>query len=293
MNSAASADLTESIILRTLNDAHQEACRLAYFRRSVEFSIDTVAGDRGYPIPPATVHDRIIQIRYGDGTTFVPLTMLQVPRFLDLFQDGAERGTPKYYAVIPGTRQIWIGPTPDQSLIGGLRVIAQPMPEPLSRMCQSSAHAVTAAITSGGTTVTLSGSLAAEIMPGDEFGVVPTVQSDASQVIEASPQVWYTVATVPSPIATLTLAEPYTGPTASAASFIVAQVPSIEFSFPGQYGSVIPQLAAARILTTRDPNLSDRLRQDALQVFDSQMDTSFRAVFSKTGVGRTTLARPY
>lgn len=293
MNSASSADLTESVLLRALNDAHQEACRLAQFRRSTEFSVDAVAGTRAYPLPPSVAHDKVVQVRYGDGSTFQPLAMLPVDRFMELFQEGVETGTPRYYTIVPGVRQFWLGPTPEASVTDAIRMIAQTLPDPLSRICQSVAHSVTASLTGGSSVVTLSSSLPVEVQAGDEFGLIPTVQSDAAAMTEATPQTWYTIQTVPNPIASLTLAETYQGPSLALASFIVAQVPSIEFAFPGQYGMMIPQLAAARLLATRDPNLADRLRGEALQAFDIQMDTSFRAVVPKTGIGRTSLVRPY
>lgn len=293
MNSAASADLTESVLLRVLNDAHLEACRLAQFRRSTEFSIDAVSGTRAYSLPATTMQDKVVQVRFGDGSTFSPLSMLPVDRFLEMYQDGAETGTPRYYTIVPGVRQFWVGPTPDASVTGGLRLIAQTVPDPLSRLCQSYSHSVTASVTTGSATVTLSGTLAADVQMGDEFGIVPTLQSDASEMVEASPQEWRVISAVSSPITSLTLAEVYTGPTLTAAAFVTAQVPSLESAYPGQYGMMIPQLAAARLLSTRDPNLSDRLRGEALQAFNLQMDTSFRAVVPKTAIGRTSLVRPY
>ena len=293
MTTSASADLTEPVLLRVLNDAHQEACRLSHFRRSTEFSIDSVVGTRDYVLPPSVAHDKVVQVRYGDGSIFQPLAMLPVDRFLEMFQDGAETGTPRYYTVIPGVRQFWVGPTPDSSVTDAIRLIAQTLPDPLYRLCQSTAHSVTASLTSGSSVVTLSGTLPVEVQAGDEFGLIPVDQSDAADLVEATPSLWYTIQSLTNPVSSLTLAQTYLGPTVTRASFIIAQVPSIEFAFPGQYGMMIPQLAAARLLATRDPNLADRLRGEALQSFDIQMDTSFRSVVPKTGIGKTTLVRPY
>ena len=295
MNSGASADMTEPVLLRAINDAHLEACRLAGFRRSTELSVDVVASKFNYTIPSQVLHDKIVQIRYGNGDDWRPLMQISLERFLSLYPTSTyQTGDPIHFCVVPYSRTFWVGPTPTQALTGGIKVVAETLPDPLYRLYQSSKDTFTAAIAHGSDVVTFSGALTGMIQPGDEIGFVPLAQSDATALEGASPVEWYTIATVASPQASLTLSEIYEGPTLTASGFIVAQVPSLEYACPGLYGFMVPQLAASRLLATRNPDMADRLRMEATQQFETQTDTSFRAVVPKTAVARrSTLLRGY
>jgi hypothetical protein len=295
MNTGASADMTEPVLLRALNDAHLEACRIAGFRRSTELLVNTVAAQFNYALPAQVMHDKIVQIRYGSGENWCPLTRISLERFMEIFPTGTtQTGAPSYYAVVPYSRSFWVGPTPDQSLTGAIKIVAETLPDPLCRVYQSSRDTVTAAIANGSNVVTFSGTATGEFLPGDEIGFIPTVQSDASLLDGASPVQWYTVSTVANPQTALSLGETYGGRALTASGFIVAQVPHLEYACPGLYGFMVPQLAAARLLTTRNPDVADRLRMEAVQQFETQTDTSFRSIAPKTAVARrSTLLRGY
>ena len=295
MNSGASADMTEPVLLRALNDAHLEACRLAGFRRSTELSVDTAAATFGYALPAQVLHDKVVQIRYGTGTDWRPLMQISMERFLTLYPTGtAQTGDPIHFCVVPYSRTFWVGPTPTQAVVGALKIVAETLPDPLWRLYQSTRDTITAALANGSDAVTFSGAATGSIQPGDEIGFVPTLQSDASVLDGASPVQWYTISTVADPLTTITLGETYGGPALTASGFIVSQVPSLEYACPGLYGFMVPQLAASRLLTTRNPDMADRLRMEAIQQFETQTDTSFRTVVPKTAVSRrSTLLRGY
>lgn len=295
MDSSVSADLVEPVLFRFLNDSHLEACRSCGFRRSAEIPVDITLGVSEYPIPTSVLADRIVHVRYLDqGVSWVPLTYVSPDMLADLCPDDTITGTPRYYTAVPASRIFKLGPTPKETGTGSLRLVAEVLPDPLHRLYRSSKDAVTVSITNGSQIAVLSGTVSGVISPGDEFGIVPTSQTDASAVPDATPIMWNAIQTVPSPLVQLTLSEPYTGATVSGANFITAQVPSIEAQFPGMFGYNIAQLAVSRILSTRSPEESDRLRADAILALSSQSDSTWRGKPARTGVAfRTSMIQGF
>lgn len=296
MDAAASPDLVEPLLFRFLNDAHLEACRLAGFRRSSEIAVDAVAGQYEYDIPSSVLADRIVHVRFNSGdTSWVPLTFVSPRIFAELIPDPSVLGVPRYYTVIPDSRVYLLGPTPETSGSDTIRLVAETMPESLSRLYRSSQHNVTASLTNGSRVVPLSSAVSADqIAAGDEFGVALTTQSDGSSIHGATPSLWFVVESLDVALTSLTLAEPYPGASVSSVNFFSAQVPAIERMFPGLYGYLVAELAVARILSTRAPEESDRLRANALAGILGQSDSSWRCAAARTGVSkRTTMLRGY
>ncbi len=296
MDAAASPDIVEPLLFRFLNDAHLEACRLAGFRRSSEIAVDAVAGQYEYDIPPSVLADRIVHVRFNSGdASWVPLTFVSPRIFAELIPDPSVLGVPRYYTVIPDSRVYLLGPTPDASGSDTIRLVAETMPETLIRLYRSSQYSVTATMTNGSRVVSLSSAVSAgQIVAGDEFGVALTTQSDGSSMLGATPSLWFPVESLDVALTSVTLTEPYSGESASGVHFFSAQVPAIERMFPGMYGNHVAELAVARILSTRSPEESERLRTNALTGILAQSDSSWRCATARTGVSkRTTMLRGY
>lgn len=244
--------------LASINEAQDWITDRIGMLRERDATTDVVASTRDYAVPDGLFGGRIESVeRLDDNGDWQRLDLVAWTEIADGNEDA---GTPVKWAPDPtNLRQIRLYPVPDTAQTNGLRFLFNPAPTRLERLYEPS---VTASVTNGATAVTLSGSPDTTLFQAnDEFGLLPTTQSDGSTVSGVPPRRWYQIESVTD--TAVVLSEAYTGATASGQSWVSGQVPDFERLYPGKLRAALVYLAASISLETTDPNLADRWRMRA------------------------------
>lgn len=223
---------------------------------------DLVAGTATYSVPTGLLGGQIERVeRLNSASEWVELERVA----WDQINQGNEgQGTPTAWAQDRSSlRQVRLYPTPDAAGTDSLRFTYGSAPTWLERLYEPS---VTASLTHGSATVALSGAPDTSLVAAlDEFGLLPTAQSDGTAVSGVPPARWYQIAEVDASTPSLTLSEAWAGATISVQSWVSAQVPDVERLYPGKLRYLLCYYAAAETLETEDAAAADTWRLKAMQ----------------------------
>ena len=221
-----------------------------------------LAAQMAHTIPASLMGYKIdtLAVEAETDTTKRRLTQRSYEHFLSVYDlDTPDEGLPGEWTYSRSSqRQILIGPKPSYSKTGGLHWTGSIVPTQLSRIYQSEASDLyTATATYASTTVTISNATpisSGKIQAGDEFGIVPTTGFDGQTLSDVTPISWYGISTVSG--TTITLTDAYADPTATAAGFITAQVPTIDTAWPQELGWIPVYFALAQHYRSKNTELS-------------------------------------
>lgn len=210
----------------------------------LEKSTDIVANQQYYQMPPDCV--RVTQVRVKlNGLTF-PVQEIDSEAMWNKINiiPTATINMPTYYFV-KGYNEIGLWPTPSTAATAGLMVSYEPRLVDMSIDDVTStsnsytkanpATQVTASVTNGSTSVTLSQAIAAPNMVGQWF-----------QVTDGSDGNWYQITARPD-TTHLTLGQDYAGLSGATTTFIVGQAPDV----PEDYHLAFVYFAAAQFFHKR------------------------------------------
>lgn len=188
--------------------------------------------------------------------------------FLDNFDldSTSTTGTPAYWTPSRSSqRQILIGPVPSYTKSNAVHISATLAATSLKRIYKSSVDSITATVSAGATSVTISSGTPitnGNIVAGDEFGVLRASDYAGNTLTNQTPSAWYRISAAAG--TTITLTDAFDELAASALSFFTAQVHPVEVALPGVLGFIPVRLALAEWLRFTDPDASFRLTQEAM-----------------------------
>ncbi len=296
--SGSSAELTEDQIFRLLNEAQRDVQVRLQLNKAVGTNksapLTLTSGTWQYDLPVDLVGSRIREIRLKDTQgVWNRLARLDVVDMRRLYTIGADTpeasGEPVHWAVDEETREFLLAPVPDRTAASSLTLTYDREPTPLHRLYHSSTgSSVSSAGTFGSAAITVTGSVDANaIQSGDEFGVVPTTQSDGATASNSNPLRWYRVLTWSTP--TITLAETFAELAVSGVAFITAQVDDIEAQIPSKLGMALAIYAAGLYFRGTAPEMAAGFLGEAISLIDSVTRDQSGIHLTKGRPGRTSV----
>ena len=248
----------DPMLFAKMQEAQRALLRLAG-RRVAETTTGTLsvaAGTAWYTLSGP----RLREVRFKrPGGQWVPLVRRDLKALQTMFgfagedaPDSGAGGEPRYWAVDDVARKILLLPVPSVSQPNGLGLVYDAGPTPFTRLLNdpsitASTGASSARVVLSSTRTGFATAAFPQIAVGDEFGLVPTCQTDGTSIdFAVSPNLWYTILEADSGNAdTISLLLDAPMPTtATGLRFITAQVPDIEQEMPGEWGMAIPDFAA-------------------------------------------------
>lgn len=261
----SSFTIPDSLIFSYLGEAYriiQEEKELVLKTDAFE---NLESGVAAYDIPYDMTGWRVktLFVKNSSGDTVnTPLTQITINEFQRRYGPGtsADTGVPHTFAIDQEVlRGIVLYPTPNYAASSGL-IFSNVgiVGDSLFRIYNQTA--ITAAVLVGTTTVDLSAPVSGFLNVGDEFGVVPTTQTDGQNIPDDIPRKWFRISVVVS-TTELTLANAYDlTSNETAARFILSQVPTIEERYSGVIGWAPVDFMLSEYYRSRDPQLSLILR---------------------------------
>jgi len=236
--------------------------RLA-FKNTVSASV-SLSTSNAHQLPSGIQGRKIKEIlfRKTGNADFTRMTQRRYSDAVDagMLSSSATASTPASWFVDPSdTSAFYVYPKSDTA--GTLLIHYVTQVSPLRRIWKPAS--ITAGVTNGSATVTLSAAATAGwLAAGDEFGVIDLTQKDETTTSNIGPTTWYKTSTVDG--TAVTLAETYEGPTDTAALFITAQVSDMEAAYPAKLGYAIPTYAVGMALQVSAPQQGMALKGEAM-----------------------------
>lgn len=242
------------MMTRLLTEATCEIARLTGIHRK-RFTTNLVADRVFYDGPGdllALAGPHPVTIHAGGGVVVRPEPRAWtdlIERWGDLSNPNGLHGPVEFAWDESGTdsddgdlRRLAIFPPSEASVTSGLHVDYDAHPGVLTTVIESEDDSLTATVTNGSETITLSGSTSETVRAGMAFGV----KASAS----AMPATWYRVREVSG--ATLTVSGGYEGTSGSGKLFTISDCSRLEWRRPHLIGSAPLYFAYARLLQSSD-----------------------------------------
>ncbi len=253
------SNLPEVRIDSYINDAFADIADRHNLLKSRNGTADLTSGSYDVSLPTDRLGRRLetVQLLPATGTEPKALTFLTYDQFIARHNlDTPDTSEPAHWTYSrTDDEKILVGPAPNYTRTDAVLLTYPRLLSPLMRVYHSATpptgSAITASVSKGSPTVTLSSSTPSgiEFRAGDDFGFIAGQMADGnSPAVATAPRRWYRSSTLAT--TTLTLAENFDERDVTDGTFVTAEVSPLERAFPGKFRWLAVQFAVAAYLET-------------------------------------------